>query len=306
MSAYLAKRFAGSLAVIAGLLLFTFLATHTIGDPVDLIVDRELATDADRAAIRSAGGYDDPLAEQFVRFVWNTAQADFGVSVWQNRPASEVVIERIPATMLLTGATVLFTAVISLGLAIAAVWKRGSALESTITFVATALSCIPAFWLALALVMLLAVRITLLPTSGYGTWRHLILPVLALSAQPIGQLTQILHASLKNEVAQGYVSTARAKGLLERAIVTRHMLRNTSVVTVTMFASMFAVLLNGAILAEAVFAWPGIGSISLEAVRGRDLPVLIAVVIFSGVLVCLTNFVVDVIYAVIDPRVRVS
>jgi peptide/nickel transport system permease protein len=301
---YLGRRVAGSLAVIAGLLLFTFVATHVIGDPTNLIVDRELATDADRKLIRSANGFDDPVLEQFLRFAGGALRGDFGNSLWQNRPAGEVVLERIPATLLLTLLTVIVSFAVALVAAGIAVWKHGTAVESTVAFLATALACIPSFWLALALVMTLAVRLSLFPTSGYGSWNHLVLPVLALSAQPIGQLTQVLHASLLAERSRAYVWTARAKGLRERAVIARHMLRNTAVVTVTMFGSMLALLLNGAILAEAVFAWPGLGTTGLLAVRGRDLPVLVAVVFYAGVMVALVNLLVDLAYAMLDPRVR--
>jgi peptide/nickel transport system permease protein len=301
---YLVRRAAGSLAVIAGLLLFTFFATHFIGDPTNLIVDRELATEADRELIRAANGFDDRLLEQFARFAGGALTGDFGDSLWQNRPASEVVLERIPATLLLTLVTVVFSFAVSLVAAGVAVWKHGGIVESTIGLVATALACIPSFWLALALVLTLSVRVSLFPTSGYGSWQHLVLPVLALSAQPIGQLTQVLHASLLSERSRAYVWTARAKGLRERTVIARHMLRNTAVVTVTMFGSMLALLLNGAILAEAVFAWPGIGTTGLMAVQGRDLPVLVAVVFYAGVTVALVNLLVDVAYAMLDPRVR--
>ena len=300
----LLRRSIGALGVIVALVIFTFVATYYIGDPVSLMLDRELASEADFEALRETYGFNRPVWEQFVSYAANAARGDFGTSLLYNRPATEIVLERLPATLLLAGTTVVFAFGVAVSLALLAIWQRGRWLEGVITVVATALACIPAFWLALTLILALAVRITLLPTSGYGSWRHLILPVMALSAQPIGHMTQILHAGMATELGQQYVRVARAKGLRERAVVSGHVLRNSSILAATMVGSMLAILLNGAVLAEAVFAWPGIGDLGLSSIRQRDLPVLTAVVFYAGVTVTAINLVVDVAYTWLDPRTR--
>jgi peptide/nickel transport system permease protein len=270
------------------------------------MLDRELATDQDFAALRHAYGFDRPVWEQFLDYAGGVIRGDFGDSLMQHRPASEIVLEHLPATALLAGTTVVSSFAVAMLLVLIAVWQRGRWPESAITVFATALACVPPFWLALALIMVLAVRLSWLPTSGYGSWQNVILPVLALSAQPVGHITQILHAGMRCELDLQYVAVARAKGLRERIVLTRHVFRNTTVLAATILGSMLGVLLNGAILAEAVFAWPGVGNLGLEAVRGRDLPVLTAVVFYAGLSVTLVNLLVDIAYGWLDPRVRVQ
>jgi peptide/nickel transport system permease protein len=304
MSAYLLQRLVGVLGVIAGLVVFTFVATSLIGDPTSLMVDPELATEADVQAIREANGLDDPLPVRFARYAGNVLQGDFGTSLWQNRPATEVVLERVPATLLLAGVTVVFSLALSVGLALLATWKRGTWVEQAIFVVSSTLACIPSFWLALALVIVFAVKLTILPTSGYGQPVNLVLPVLALSAQPVGYFTQVLHTGLTREVNEPYTRTARAKGLSERAVLGGHVFRNASILATTMIGAMLAALVNGAVLAESVFAWPGIGNLGLQAIQQRDLPVLTAVIFYAGVTVAVINMAIDLLYARLDPRVR--
>ena len=306
MGAYLLRRLLGVAGVIFGLIVFTFFATSFIGDPVSLMMDTELATDEDIAAVRAANGLDAPLPERFGRYLGDVLRGDFGDSLWQNRPATEIVLERVPATLLLAGATVAFSIVMSVGLAVLATMKRGTWVEQTVTVVATALACIPSFWLALVLILLLAVRLALFPTSGYGQPINIVLPVLAISAQPIGYLTQVLHTGLKRDAAEPYARTARSRGLTEGAILFRHVFRNTAILATTMVGAMIAALINGTVLAESVFAWPGIGDLGLQAVHQRDLPVLTAVIFYAGVTVTLINLMVDLVYARLDPRIRLA
>jgi len=304
MSTYLLQRLLGVIAVIAGLVVFTFIATSLIGDPVSLMVDPELATEADIQAIREANGLDDPLPVRFARYAGEVLRGDFGTSLWQNRPATEVVLERVPATLLLAGVTVAFSLAVAIGLALLATWKRGTWIEQAIFVASTTLACIPSFWLALALVIVFAVKLAIFPTAGYGQPVNLVLPVLALSAQPVGYFTQVLHTGLRCEVNEAYTRTARAKGLPERAVLGGHVFRNAAILATTMIGAMLAALVNGAVLAESVFAWPGIGNLGLEAVRQRDLPVLTAVIFYAGVTVALINMVIDLLYARLDPRIR--
>ncbi len=304
MGSYLLQRLAGVLAVIVGLVLFTFFATELIGDPVSLMVDPELATEADLEAIREANGLNDPLAVRFGRYLSEVARGDFGTSLWQNKPATEVVLARIPATLLLAGVTVVFSLLVSVGLALLATWKRGTWLARGIFVVSSVLACIPSFWLALALIMVFAVKLTIFPTSGYGQPINLVLPVLALSAQPIGYFTQVLHTGLQREINEQYTRTARAKGLTEGAVLIHHVFRNSSILATTMVGAMLASLVNGTVLAESVFAWPGIGDLGLQAVHNRDLPVLTAVIFYAGATVAIINMAIDLLYIRLDPRIR--
>ena len=304
MTRYLIKRAGGAVAVVIALLVFTFLATYMIGDPVGLLVDPELSSDEEIAAIRAAAGLDEPLPVQFYEFTGRVIRGDFGTSLFHHRPARDLVFDRLPATFRLALLTVSVALVVSVSLAVIATWQKGKWIERVILLTSTALVCIPSFWLALVLILIFAVNLAWLPTSGTGGPRYFIMPIIALSALPIGHLTQVLHTGLVNEFLQPYVGVARAKGLTERTLLTRHVLRNSLVLLMTLIGSMLAALLNGAVLVEAIFAWPGIGDLGLQAVRQRDLPVLTAVVFYAGISVTLINFLVDVIYTRVDPRVR--
>lgn len=306
MRGYVIRRVLSGIGVIFGLLVFVFFATHYIGDPIYLLVDREFTTDEDRQAMIELHGFDRPVWEQFLDFVGGVTRSDLGDSIHQGRPATEVVQERLPGTLLLTASATLLTFLVSVPAAVIAARNAGRWPETVITMVSTAMASVASFWLALGLIFVLAVHWSVLPTSGYGSWKTLILPTVALATPAIGQITQILQSSLNTEMRQMYVVTARSKGLTEPKFVTRHILRNTALVTVTVFGSMLAVLLNGTVLIESIFAWPGVGQVGLQAVQGRDLPVLTAAVVYIGVLVITINIIVDLVYVYLDPRVRLT
>lgn len=306
MTRYLIQRLLSSTGVIVALLVFVFLATHYIGDPIFLLVDSELNTEADRQALIERHGFDRPIWEQFVDYASDALHGDFGRSIFQNRPATEIVIERIPATILLAGSALIFAFLVSVPLAIVGARNIGRWPDRVITVASTALASVASFWLALGLIFIFAVQTSILPTSGYGSWQHLILPTLALSLPAIGQITQVIQASLQDELLQPYVAAARARGLNERAVTVCHALRNTLIVTITMLGTTLAVLLNGTVLIESIFAWPGVGQVGLQAVQNRDLPVLAAAVFYIGVVVTVINLLVDLAYVALDPRVRLA
>ncbi|MCL6648999.1 MAG: ABC transporter permease, partial [Chloroflexi bacterium] len=206
MTRYLVQRLTSSGFVLFGLVTLAFFATHVIGDPVFLLVNRELATEEDRLAVVRAGGFDRPVPEQYVRFLGNALRGDFGRSIWQNRPAALVVLERLPATFLLAFSALAFSVVSALGLAVLATRTSRGWLAGGITALAIALSAVAPFWLAMVLVLVVAVQLGLLPSSGFGEPRHLVLPVLALAASPIGRLTQVLQTQLTSEMGQPYVT----------------------------------------------------------------------------------------------------
>jgi peptide/nickel transport system permease protein len=303
MTAYLARRVISGTAVLAGLIVLTFFASHYIGDPVHFLVDKELTSEAERQLLIETGGFDRPAWRQFLDFASGAVRGDFGRSIWQNRPAATVVLERVPATALLAAAALAFTIIVAVPAAVFAGRNADRWPETVVTTVATACSSMASFWWGLVLILVLAVRFSWLPTSGYGSWQHIILPVLALTPPVIGRITQVLQTSVANELRQPYVSTARSKGLRERAVVSRHVLRNTAIVAVTLFGAELAALLNGTVLVESIFAWPGVGQVALQAVQRRDLPVLMAAVFYVGVLVTVINLAVDVAYAWLDPRI---
>lgn len=304
MTAYLIRRLLSGGAVITGLVVFAFMATHAIGDPTFLLTDRELDTPADRERIIQAGGFDRPLLVQFGDYIGGVARGDFGRSIWQNRPASTVVLERLPATALLAGITIVVVWLIAVPAAVFAARQTGRWPETVITVLSMACASVASFWWGLVLIVVLAVQFRLLPTSGYGDWRHIVLPVLALAPPSIGRITQVLQTSVTSELRLPYVATARSKGLGERTVMRRHVLKNAAIIAITLLGAEVIGLLNGVVLVETIFAWPGIGQVALQAVQRRDLPVLMASVFYVGVLVTVTNLIVDLAYAYLDPRIR--
>jgi peptide/nickel transport system permease protein len=306
MTSYLVRRLLSGVLVVAALLSLAFFATHYIGDPVFLLVNREITSEADRQAVLQAGGFDRPVWEQFARFAAAAARGDFGQSIWQNRPATIVVLERLPATFLLASASLLFTVVVSVTLALIAARTVGRWPATLITTLSTALGSIAPFWLALVLILIVAVQLGLLPSSGYGSWQHLILPMLALSAAPIGRVTQVLQTQLIAEQRQPYVTVARAKGLTQAQVLLRHVLRNSAIAALTVVGGELVVMLSVAVLVESIFAWPGVGQVALQAIQKRDLPVVMAAVVYTGVAVTLINLLVDLGYAALDPRIRLA
>lgn len=304
MTNYLVRRLTGGVAVLLGLLLFAFLATHYIGDPVALIADPEFVTPEEAEQLRIAGGYDRPVWEQLADFMGGAIQGDFGDSVYQNKPARDIVLERVPRTLQLGAVTLLVTFIVAVPLAIFSARRHGRGSNLLVTGLTTLGASFPGFFVALTLIYIFSVQLGWLPTSGYGWWPEMVLPVIALSLASIARYTQVLEQSIVKEFQRPYVSTARSKGLAESVVVRRHVLRNAGLVSITLISAEIITLLNGAVLIEQIFAWPGVGRVLLEAVTGRDLPVVMAGVVYIGVTVVVINILVDLLYAWVDPRVR--
>lgn len=306
MTAYLVRRVTAGVAVLVALLLFAFLATHYIGDPVAFLADPEYATPEQIAQLREEGGYNRPVWAQLGDFMAGAVQGDFGQSVYHNQPSRDVVLERVPRTLQLGAVAFAVTFIVAIPLAVLAARGRGNRVTLGIVGATTFLASMPGFFVALGLIFIFAVQLSWLPTSGYGWWPEMILPVIALALAPIGRYTQVLEQAIGSELKQQYVSTARSKGLAEPTVMRRHVLRNAGLVGITLLGAEVITLLNGFVLIEQIFAWPGVGSVLLEAVVGRDLPVVMAGVVYIGVIVVAVNVAVDVTYAWIDPRVRLA
>lgn len=306
MGQYVMRRLLSGFGVMAVLVVLVFITAYVIGDPVSLQRNPDFFTDEEMEAMAEQLGYRRPMTEQFVDYIGGVVTGDFGISVTQSRPASEVVLDRVPATLLLLAVAVTIVVGVSVPLAVLGARANGRWLDQLITSVCTALASMPSFWTAIALVFVFAVELRWLPTGGYGGWRELILPAIALAALPLGHATLVLHSAMRSEFAQQYVTVARAKGLRESSVAYRHVLRNAALVLATQIGFLIIGLTNGAVLVETVFAWPGLGLTGLQAVQGRDLPVVTAVVVYTGILVTLVNLLVDLAYARLDPRVRLA
>jgi peptide/nickel transport system permease protein len=303
MSRYVLRRLAHSVFVLAGLSVVVFVVTRMIGDPARLMLPLE-ATEAQYRAVRDQLGLDDPLLVQFARFAADLLRGDFGLSIWQRLPAGQLVLDRIPATLYLAFSVIGFALLVAVPMGAVAALRPRSFVDRLTTTLSIVGVSTPTFWLALMLILLLAVQVPVFRTSGYGGPEYLVLPLLALSVNHIGRIAQVVRSCMLDELSKAYVVTARSKGLSERATVTRHVLRNTAIPVITLAGDEIAGLVNGSVVIEVIFGWPGIGQLAISAIERRDLPLIQADVLIVAAMVVFINLVVDLAYAYLDPRIR--
>ena len=304
--AYLLKRLAGALGIVLGVALLTSLLIHVVpGDPVELMLG-ESATAGDRAALRARLGLDRPLHQQLLGQLGRLARLDLGDSLYSRRPVSAVVAERLPATVELAVAALAVAAAVALPLGILAARHRGGLADSAAMGVALLGLSIPSFWLGPLLILLFSVVLGWTPVSGREGLASLVLPALTLGTGMAAVLARMLRSSLLETLSEDYVRTARAKGLSPAAVLRRHALRNAALPVVTVFGMQAGALFAGAVITETVFAWPGVGSLLVEAIQRRDFPVVQGCVLLISTSYVAVNALTDLAYAWLDPRVRVA
>lgn len=303
ITAYLIRRLIHSCAVVLAVLIVVFLLGHGIGDPAKIMLPPE-APHQQYLDLRAKLGLDDPLPVQFARTASNWIRGDFGISMWQQVPSLPVALQRIPATLQLAAATMIVALPIAIVMGTISAIKPRSPLDRVLTVVSLAGVSVAEFWLGLMLILIVAVQFGLVPTSGYGGLQYMILPILTLGFRPIGRVAQVARSTMLDEVGKPYVTTARAKGLQERAAIFGHALKNAAIPIITFCGDETSALLNGAVVIETVFGWPGIGSLLIQSILRRDLPLVEATVFVISLLVITMNFLVDMAYTKIDPRVR--
>jgi peptide/nickel transport system permease protein len=255
-------------------------------------------------ATRRALGFDRPLWEQFARYVSGAARGDLGISLRMNRPVTTLILERLPATLTLTVAAFLIAVVLAIPAGIVSAVKRGTAVDRLAMAGAVAGQAVPIFWLALLLIAFFGVRLRWLPVFGSGTLAHLVLPAVSLSTIILGRLARLVRSSMLEVLGQDYVRTARAKGVAEPRVLAVHALKNAAIPIVTLLGLQFAQLLGGAVVTETIFAWPGIGRLVVEAIFNRDFPVVQGVVLVVSLIFVAVDVLVDLAYAVLDPRIH--
>lgn len=305
MWTFLRRRLVTSVISLIGVIVVVFFLARLTGSPASLYLP-ESATQDQIDEFNRINGLDQPLFAQFWDFLVGAVQLDFGDSIWQRRPALQAALEAMPPTIALAGIALALSLIVALALgAIAAVY-RFRLPDRVISVVTLTISSIPDFWFALVGILIFAVQLGLLPTSGYATPAAWILPVATVMLAPVGVLTQVVRGSMIDALNAGYVQNARARGFDKARLVVRHALRNASLPIVSVAGDRAAGMVNGSIIVGSVFAFPGIGVLIMGAVLNRDFSVIQASVFVVGVGVILVNIVVDALYAVIDPRVRVS
>ena len=303
MRSYLLRRLWQSLLVLFGVSVVVFLILHLTGDPAALLLPPD-ATAEDIARFRTAMGFDDPVSVQYLRFLKGAVRGDFGESLRHGEPAMPLVVERLPATFQLAGAGLL----IALGLAIPAgiisAMKRNTAVDYVATVAALLGQAMPTFWLGIMLILVFSVRLNWLPSSGRGGLEHLILPAIALGLFTAARITRLTRSGMLEVLAQDYIRTARAKGVGESPVVWKHALKNASIPIVTIVGIDLGTLLGGSVITETIFAWPGVGRLSVQAIFNRDYPVVQSAVFLLASTFVIVNFLVDIVYTYLDPRIR--
>lgn len=303
MVRFLAQRLWHLAWVLLAVSVLVFLLIHLSGDPVRLLTPLD-ATPEDVARVRRLYGLDRPIPLQYWDFVRRALRGDLGESFRYQRPALELVLQRLPATALLAVTTLAVTIAVGIPLGLWIGARAGSAADwgvSLATFLGISL---PSFWLGVLLILLFADRLRVLPASGFDSWRHLVLPAATLSVYTTGLITRLVRADVRAVLRQDYIRTARAKGLAEPVVLRRHALRNALLSTVTVLGLQLGNLLGGSVVVEAVFAWPGVGWLMLQGIQTRDLPLVRAVVLVVGTAFVLINLIVDLLYLSLDPRIR--
>ena len=303
MRRYILHRLWQGAVAVVGALLIVFIAQRLSGDPVALLLPMD-ATEADFDAMRRALGLDRPLPLQFVVFMRDALLGDFGHSYLWNMPAMDLVLERLPATLELALAGLVFALVLSVPLGVLSAVHRGGWIDNAAKLFAMLGQAMPGFWVGLLLIVFVAVQLQWLPAYERGTLAHLVLPAIALGWYPVAAMTRTLRSAMLDIMQSDYVRMERAIGLPERTIVWRFALRNAAVPLVTLIGVYFANMLGGAFVIEVVFAWPGVGRAVVEAVFARDFPVVQAGVILAAVVFVVVNLIVDLTYGLIDPRIR--
>lgn len=303
MWGFLVQRGLYNIFVLLGVSFLTFGLIFMTGDPAAALLP--LGTPPEQIeSFRQQMGLDRPLLVQYGDFLWNAVQGDFGMSLRHRESAMLMVMERLPATAKLAGAGMLVALLVSMPLGILAATNRGSWIDHLARFVALLGQTMPGFWLAIMLILVFSVGLKWLPISGADGWRSLVLPAVVVAATPIGSMTRLLRSSLSEVLTKDYVRTGFAKGLADRVVLTRHALRNALIPVVTMLALQVGYLIGGAVVAEVVFAYPGMGRLAVQAITNRDIAVIQAFVMVTATLIVLVNMFLDVIYTLIDPRIR--
>lgn len=305
MQAYLGRQLLQLIVVIVGISIVSFTLLHVIGNPVVLLLPPN-ATHEEFARYRRLLGLDRPVLVQYWKFASRAVQGDFGKSWYAETPSFHLVAERMPATLLLTTAGLAVAMAIAFPLGVMAALRRNSIIDNLCTALAVAGQAIPIFWLGIMFIIIFAVKLKWLPASGYGTWQHLLMPAVCLGVFLAPLVMRLIRSGLLEVLGMDFIRTARAKGLPERRVILRHAFRNTCVSVVTVLGLQFGQLLGGAIVTETVFAWPGVATLTVEAIRNQDFPVVQCAVVLIALIIVFVNLAVDIFVALLDPRIRIA
>lgn len=301
---FVVRRLLASIPVLIGITAILFVMLNVVpGDPIALMMKEHASPDVIER-VRTQMHLDDPIIVRYFRFLWDAVQGDMGTSIKLKRPVTNLIAAAFPNTLILAASAALVSWVIGIPAGIISAVRRDTMVDHLFMGISLLGVSMPIFWSALLFQYVFAMQLKWLPVAGFYGWKYLILPAVVLGWSSAGVIARLTRSSLLEVMRNDYIRTARAKGLHEVGVITRHALKNALIPVVTIMAIQVASLLSGAVITEAIFGIPGVGRISVDAIQSRDMPLLQGSVLFATALVILGNLVADLLYAVLDPRIR--
>ena len=305
MRTFLLRRLLQSLVVLLGVSFVVFFILFLTGDPAAVMLPPE-ATAEDIQRFRESMGFNDPFFVQYGRFLLGALRGNFGTSIRHGEPAFTLVVERMPATFELAGAALVIALLLAIPAGIVSAVRRNTPVDYISTVVALLGQSMPTFWLGIMLILVFSVQFHVLPSSGRGTWQHLVLPAVTLGLFTTARITRLTRSGMLEVLNQDYIRTAKAKGVSDPPVVWKHALKNAAIPIVTIVGIELGTLLGGSVITETIFAWPGVGRLSVQAIYNRDYPVVQAAVFLLAATFIVVNLLVDLIYTYLDPRIRLG
>ncbi|MDX5630392.1 MULTISPECIES: ABC transporter permease [unclassified Brenneria] len=303
MARYVLSRIGQSILVMFGVSILIFYSLHLTGDPAAVMMPPG-STQQEIDHFRHSMGFDRPLLWQYGHYLSGVLQGDFGDSLRYSQPVTRLIGDRVPATLLLAVTALAWSTLLGLTLGIISALRPNSIWDLLSRLLAFSGQAVPVFWLGLLLILLFSLDLRWLPSGGYGTASHLVMPAVSLGAYYMSAIARLVRASLIDVMQQDYIRTARAKGLSAWRILVRHGLRNALIPVVTVQGMYFASLLGGALVTEIIFAWPGIGRLAVQAIQNRDFPLVQAIVLLAALVFVAVNLIIDLLYVLLNPRIR--
>jgi peptide/nickel transport system permease protein len=303
MGLYLLRRLYQTVIVFLVITAIVFSILHIAGDPVELLLPQD-ATEDDATALRIELGLDKPFFVQYGLFLANAFRGNLGVSYHHGQPALKLVLDRLPASLQLVGTSILISIIIAVPLGVLSASRRGKLLDRLSLLGSLVGISSPPFWIGIAFILIFSVELRWFPSSGRGTWAHLVLPATSLALYRLALFLRLVRAGMLDIMTQDFIRTARAKGVSEKMVIYKHALKNTLIPFVTIAGMQMGSLLAGAIVTEKVFAWPGLGRLFLDSIGVMDFPVIIAWTLVIATIFLSINLFVDIIYVWLDPRIR--
>ncbi len=303
MGSFLGKRAVASAISLVGLVVLVFFLSRLTGDPTDLYLPVDASQEA-RENFRRIHGLNDPLLIQFGRYVGDLVRLDFGMSIRRGEPAIDAVLRGFQWTLQLALITMSLVTLAAIVVGSLAAFRVGGVFDRLATFFSLVGASAPDFWIAIVAIVVFAVQLGWLPTSGTGTIWHWVLPIAVLFIRPFGLILQVVRGSMITALSSPYVKTARAKGVGNRPIIFVHALRNAMLPVITVIGDQAAGLLNGAVIVETIFGFPGVGKLMIDSILQRDFTVILAAIMVTAFAIFLMNLLIDILYAVLDPRIR--